>query len=84
MPCLEEPIGSNFELQGEVNKLTRMLCAICGKIERMGGSVTALSHEASEWWERHKLLDAERKSHAERSRLRKIQDLEEELRRLKK
>lgn len=62
MPCNHAPNPLPGETQNEANlreqgnRLTRMLCDLCGKVEEQG-DLHLLSDETQAWWVIHKEFD---------------------------
>ena len=67
MPCLYDGPSDVGTVHDELDKLTRMLCALCAEAESdMIGQVPGLSS----WWNTHKKFDEQRrKQKAEEDRI---------------
>jgi hypothetical protein len=68
MPCYDERDSPSFihesykkrddEQREKINKLTRMLCTLCGTLERGGWSVLITdTPELQGWWIKHQKQD---------------------------
>lgn len=62
MPCsdgysLSDEIES---VRNRADKVTRLLCELCTKLEREGQELNYFTPELFEWWNKHKIEDAKR------------------------
>ncbi len=71
MPCTyDESIPDCESTKGELDKLTRMLCDVCAKLEANSPSTfrSRVSLETQEWWANHKETDRLRQLEEEKAR----------------
>ena len=65
MPCLDGgPTESEMHrlTKSKLDDVTRMLCELCGKLEKKKGGKKLFTPELAEWWKAHKAADRVRKS----------------------
>lgn len=74
MPCQSGPNPPEWEIQSyknEIDKVTQMLCALCGSIEQSGMSAEFVSSlmpkKVATWWRNHKAIDESRKVSEEKA-----------------
>lgn len=67
MPC-DSGMGGGYNgyyERQEIDKLTRLLCALCKQLEDSAGkSITFEDADLNYWWQNHKKLDAEKQRQA--------------------
>ena len=61
MPCVSDYLrdAGNEEDRKELDRVTRLLCAICKRLD--AGRDVVLTSEMRRWWKRHKRADEERR-----------------------
>jgi hypothetical protein len=68
MPCRDNggPYTDAYEYQKKIDELTRLLCALCERVENQQRMVNVrlvtFPEEVGTWWGEHKRKDAERKN----------------------
>lgn len=71
MPCRDGGPPIEVEYKERLDKVTRLLCELCGTLEASGANTKKLfTRELSAWWEVHKKADRARElqERAERTR----------------
>lgn len=78
MPCTDGGVSythyaDNPETKKRLDRVTRLLCGLCKRIEAQGhggDDLITVDQELVEWWENHKILDAKK----EQARLNKLRE----------